>query len=102
MKLNKIDTSFFCANSSNKMFRRYRVNDKFLKIWLRIYLEKSTHSFHSFIICFLISLFDSLVIVTNEESILANVLNKETEEEVFALILHILFISEMLLVIKNH
>ena len=101
MKLNKIDTSFFCANSSNKMFRRYRVNDKSLKIWLQIYLEKFTHSFHSFIICFLISLFDSLVIVTNEESILANVLNKETEE-VFALILHILFISEILLVIKNH
>ena len=41
IKLNKIDKVFMCKIFT-KMLRRYWGNDKFLKILLRVYLEKFT------------------------------------------------------------
>ena len=95
----------------NKIFRADRENDKSLKILLQIYLEKFTHLLQKNVSqnvstsqnVSLIALLDSLVIITNERTIDANVSNKETE--VFTLISHALPISEIfqiLLVLKNY
>ena len=53
----------------NKMFRGFRENDRFLKIFLSIYCEKFMHLFQSFT-KYLSPLFaNGLVLVTNEGSV---------------------------------
>ena len=51
MKLNRINTSFH-ERIYNQMFKRSRENDRFLKVFEFIYLEKFTHSSESFTKCF--------------------------------------------------
>ena len=76
------------------MFRQYQDNDKFFKIILSIYLKTFTHLFHSSQNVYIISLPDSLVMVTNERSIAFFQITKQ-EVELFARITHILSISEI-------
>ena len=76
------------------MFRQYQDNDKFLKIVLSIYLKTFPHLFQSSQNVYIISLPDSLVMVTNEGSIAFFQITKQGVE-VFARITHILSISEI-------
>ena len=53
----------------NKMFRGFRENDRFLKIFLSIYREKFMHLFRSFTKYLSPLIANGLVLVTNEGSI---------------------------------
>ena len=53
----------------NKMFRGFRENDRFLKIFLSIYREKFMHLFQSFTKYLSPLTANGLVLVTNEGSI---------------------------------
>ena len=67
-KQNRINASF-SVKFFFKAFGGSRKNDKFLKIFLSIYLETFTHSFQSFTKCFTLLLLDGLLIFTNKGSI---------------------------------
>ena len=68
MKLSKID-KVSMWKFYNKMFRGSWENDKFLKILLHIYLKNLQIHFNPSQNIFLISLLDSMVILTSEKSI---------------------------------
>ena len=53
----------------NKMFRGFRENDRFLKIFLSIYCEKFMHLFQSFTKYLSPLIANGLVLVTNEGSV---------------------------------
>ena len=67
-KRNRINASF-SVKFFLKTFGGSRENDRFLKIFLSIYLETFTHSFQSFTKYFSLLLLNGLLIVTNKGSI---------------------------------
>ena len=66
MKLNRINASSL-VQVFNKMFGGFLENDRFLKIFLPIYLEKFTHSFQSSTKC--LPPLNGFAMVTDERSI---------------------------------